>query len=76
MPVGKETLGRIINVIGEPVDEQGPVSAPLPSLVLSVTFHPAGNSYSRDAQTASLHAMRAWGFLFSHLGRIARKMWG
>lgn len=25
VPVGKETLGRIINVIGEPVDEQGPV---------------------------------------------------
>lgn len=26
-PVGKETLGRIINVIGEPVDELGPVNA-------------------------------------------------
>ncbi|MBF0105840.1 MAG: F0F1 ATP synthase subunit beta [Deltaproteobacteria bacterium] len=25
MPVGKETLGRILNVIGEPVDELGPV---------------------------------------------------
>jgi len=25
MPVGKQTLGRIINVIGEPVDELGPV---------------------------------------------------
>jgi F-type H+-transporting ATPase subunit beta len=25
MPVGKETLGRIINVIGEPVDELGPI---------------------------------------------------
>jgi F-type H+-transporting ATPase subunit beta len=25
VPVGKETLGRIINVIGEPVDEAGPV---------------------------------------------------
>jgi F-type H+-transporting ATPase subunit beta len=25
MPVGPETLGRIINVIGEPVDEAGPV---------------------------------------------------
>lgn len=24
-PVGKEVLGRIINVIGEPVDEAGPV---------------------------------------------------
>jgi F-type H+-transporting ATPase subunit beta len=27
VPVGPETLGRIINVIGEPVDERGPVKA-------------------------------------------------
>ena len=26
MPVGKETLGRVLNVIGEPVDELGPVN--------------------------------------------------
>ncbi|MGI9482491.1 MAG: F0F1 ATP synthase subunit beta [Hyphomicrobiales bacterium] len=26
MPVGEETLGRIMNVIGEPVDEAGPVN--------------------------------------------------
>src|SRR3954470_16312649 len=26
-PVGKEVLGRIINVIGDPVDEAGPVAA-------------------------------------------------
>jgi F-type H+-transporting ATPase subunit beta len=26
VPVGKETLGRVINVLGEPVDEQGPVT--------------------------------------------------
>ncbi|MCM2323133.1 MAG: F0F1 ATP synthase subunit beta [Oligoflexia bacterium] len=25
MPVGRETLGRIMNVVGEPVDEKGPV---------------------------------------------------
>jgi len=25
VPVGNGTLGRIINVIGEPVDEQGPI---------------------------------------------------
>jgi F-type H+-transporting ATPase subunit beta len=25
VPVGPETLGRIINVVGEPVDERGPV---------------------------------------------------
>jgi F-type H+/Na+-transporting ATPase subunit beta len=27
MPVGKEVLGRILNVIGDPVDERGPVAA-------------------------------------------------
>ena len=27
MPVGPETLGRIINVVGDPVDERGPVEA-------------------------------------------------
>lgn len=27
MPVGKEVLGRILNVVGEPVDEGGPVNA-------------------------------------------------
>ena len=25
VPVGKQTLGRIMNVLGEPIDEQGPV---------------------------------------------------
>jgi len=29
VPVGKETLGRIINVIGQPVDELGPVMTEL-----------------------------------------------
>ncbi|CAG9464639.1 unnamed protein product [Pedinophyceae sp. YPF-701] len=27
VPVGRETLGRILNVIGEPIDEQGPIPA-------------------------------------------------
>src|SRR3546814_14329855 len=27
MPVGPKTLGRILNVIGEPIDELGPVGA-------------------------------------------------
>ena len=26
VPVGRETLGRIMNVLGEPVDEQGPIT--------------------------------------------------
>src|SRR5512142_566804 len=27
VPVGQETLGRVLNVIGQPVDEMGPISA-------------------------------------------------
>jgi F0F1-type ATP synthase beta subunit len=27
VPVGPATLGRIINVIGEPIDERGPIHA-------------------------------------------------
>ena len=27
VPVGRETLGRIMNVIGEPIDERGPINA-------------------------------------------------
>ncbi|PLX42080.1 MAG: F0F1 ATP synthase subunit beta [Deltaproteobacteria bacterium] len=40
MPVGKETLGRILNVIGEPVDEAGPVNTEqrLPIHRLAPTF--------------------------------------
>merc|ERR1712055_1171108 len=29
IPVGPETLGRIINVIGDPIDERGPVQTDL-----------------------------------------------
>jgi F-type H+-transporting ATPase subunit beta len=29
VPVGPETLGRILNVIGEPIDERGPIGAKL-----------------------------------------------
>src|SRR5215831_12024349 len=29
VPVGPKTLGRILNVIGEPIDEQGPVGTDL-----------------------------------------------
>jgi F0F1-type ATP synthase beta subunit len=29
VPVGPETLGRIMNVIGEPIDERGPIKTKL-----------------------------------------------
>ena len=28
IPVGEETLGRIMDVLGNPIDEKGPVNAP------------------------------------------------
>ncbi|MGF1560622.1 MAG: F0F1 ATP synthase subunit beta [Geminicoccaceae bacterium] len=31
VPVGRETLGRILNVIGDPIDEKGPVNAKVTS---------------------------------------------
>ena len=39
VPVGRETLGRIINVLGEPVDEVGPVSkSPILHQRISLTW--------------------------------------
>ena len=33
VPVGKEVLGRMFNVIGEPIDARGPVEAELKSVI-------------------------------------------
>lgn len=40
VPVGQETLGRIMNVIGEPVDERGPINskAKVKSKVFALSF--------------------------------------
>ena len=42
MPVGPECLGRILNVVGDPVDEKGPVNAkktaPMTCEILPTTF--------------------------------------
>ncbi len=32
VPVGEYTLGRIMNVLGEPIDEAGPINAPIQSI--------------------------------------------
>ncbi len=44
VPVGPETLGRIINVIGEPVDERGPVGA-----TRSLPIHRAAPSFTEQS---------------------------
>lgn len=36
IPIGEETLGRIMNVIGEPIDEQGPIKTSLKAPIHAV----------------------------------------
>lgn len=48
VPVGPETLGRIINVIGEPIDERGPVEAKMQSPIHKPA--PAYTDQSTDAE--------------------------
>ena len=48
VPVGEETLGRIINVVGEPVDEAGPVPTKLRRAIHQDA--PAYTDQSTDAQ--------------------------
>ncbi len=49
IPVGNETLGRIFNVLGEPIDNQGPVKAKL-----TAPIHRAAPSFSEQSNTASI----------------------
>src|SRR4030042_926786 len=46
MPVGKAALGRILNVIGEPVDELGPVQAGE-----KMPIHRRGATFLREQST-------------------------
>jgi len=50
VPVGPETLGRILNVIGEPVDEAGPVE----SEVTSAIHKPAPEFVDQSTETEIL----------------------
>src|ERR687893_905176 len=49
VPVGAGTLGRIINVIGEPVDEAGPVPAEARRAI-----HPPAPSYAEQSTEAQI----------------------
>ncbi len=48
VPVGKPTLGRIMNVLGEPIDEQGPVVADL------LPIHRPAPSFAEQAANEEL----------------------
>ncbi|WP_235035416.1 F0F1 ATP synthase subunit beta [Roseomonas sp. 18066] len=49
VPVGEGTLGRILNVIGEPIDERGPVKADK-----SYTIHRQAPSFEDQATSAEI----------------------
>ncbi len=49
VPVGPETLGRILNVIGEPIDDRGPVNAKM-----MYPIHRAAPSFEDQATSAEV----------------------
>lgn len=51
VPVGRGTLGRILNVIGEPVDEMGPVNC-----TLSMPIHREPPSFTEQSSTVQSFA--------------------
>ncbi len=48
-PVGPETLGRILNVIGEPIDEKGPIDAKM-----HFPIHRAAPSFAEQSTSAEI----------------------
>src|SRR5690554_3261086 len=49
VPVGPETLGRIINVIGEPIDERGPVETKM-----TAPIHRSAPTYTDQSTDAEI----------------------
>jgi F-type H+-transporting ATPase subunit beta len=49
VPVGPETLGRILNVIGEPIDERGPIGAKM-----TYPIHRAAPSFEDQSTSAEI----------------------
>ena len=49
VPVGPETLGRILNVLGQPIDERGPVNTKL-----SMPIHRAAPLFDEQATSAEV----------------------
>ena len=59
VPVGPKTLGRIMNVVGEPIDEQGPIGSDMsarrstPTLRPSSTSRPKPRSWSPESRSST-----------------------
>lgn len=61
VPVGPETLGRIINVIGEPIDERGPINT-----TKYRPIHREAPSFAEQGSGAELLITGKWLRLFLH----------
>lgn len=53
VPVGKETLGRMFNVLGEPIDNQGPIPE-------GVAYHPIHVKSLIQEPACGQHALHNW----------------
>jgi F-type H+-transporting ATPase subunit beta len=56
VPVGRGTLGRILNVIGEPVDEQGPIGRN----IIFMIFSSAPHIYSKTCELLLVDCSDTW----------------
>ncbi|WP_106418976.1 F0F1 ATP synthase subunit beta [Salinicola tamaricis] len=54
VPVGKETLGRIMNVLGEPIDEAGDIGGDAAADVERMPIHRQAPTYAEQAASSEL----------------------
>ncbi|WIX32820.1 F0F1 ATP synthase subunit beta [Salinicola sp. JS01] len=54
VPVGKETLGRIMNVLGEPIDEAGDIGGSASADVERMPIHRQAPTYAEQAASSEL----------------------
>ena len=72
VPVGKQTLGRVINVIGEPVDELGPVGETARSIIYRYSF--PEQEHAIAVESSLQYASPAAVFAPTHSGATARSL--
>lgn len=73
VPVGRGTLGRIMNVIGEPVDECGPIGEQSGLSTAPAAVGSEQLAFSNKAQQLAATAVPAWGgCLFQHKAATGR----
>jgi F-type H+-transporting ATPase subunit beta len=76
VPVGAETLGRIMNVIGEPVDERGPINSEHKAPIHNVapSFAEQGKSQEILVTGIKVHVvLLALSMVFFHNAQLLRR---